>query len=297
MNTRALRYFLAAAEALHFGRAAEQLGIAQPALSQQIRVLEAQLGVELFRRAHRRVELTDAGRVFQEQATALLAASDRAVRLAREAARGTAGELDIGYTGSVVFEPRLQRLLKQFRASFPHVVLTLHEHTVEELLAALEQRRLDIAFIRGPIGAPPPGVETQVFASSDLVLALPPDHPLTAQPRIAASALAGEGFIALPDPPGMGLAHSLRQLGEAAGFSPRIALRAGSVMSVLGLVGAGLGVGLIPRVPMELSSSAVALRELAGAPARTEVLLATRSRMESALERRFVEAVSQTEPA
>lgn len=299
MESRALRYFIAAAEELHVGRAAEQLGIAQPALSQQIRVLEARLGVRLFHRARRRIELTDAGRLYLREAKALLAASERAVRLARAADRGTAGELDIGYSGSVILEPLLHDVLRQLRSDRPAVTLRMHEGVVQQLLDAFKEDKLDIAFLRGPIGQPPAGIATRLFVRTPLVAALPADHRLAGQSRIAMADLAQEAFIALPDPPGVGLAHSLSALAERAGFTPRIALTAGSVMSILGLVGAGLGVSIVPDLPTPASSS-VLLRPLDDAQSFTDVLLLTRSTIRSAVEKRFIamaqEAV-QADPA
>lgn len=288
MHTRALRHFVAAAETQHIGRAAEQLGIAQPALSQQIRALETRLGVQLFRRANRRIELTEAGRVFLTEARQLLLASQRAIRLAQEAERGTAGELHIGYTGVAVFEPRLSTVLQRFRAAYPAVALTMHENTVEELMSALQDQRLDIAFLRGPIGALPPGLKQERFAQSPLVVALPAGHPLARRRRVPMSALQEEKFVVLPDSPGIGLMASLFQLCEQAGFSPRIALKTGSVMSALGLVGAGLGVSVIPYLPPAVSTGAFVLRPIEGTRIKTEVLLLARSRIVSPVERNFL---------
>lgn len=287
MESRALRYFIAAAEELHIGRAAEQLGIAQPALSQQIKVLEARLGVRLFDRARRRIELTDAGRLYLREAKALLAASERAVRLARAADRGTAGELDIGYSGSVILEPRLHDILRRFRSDCTDVTLSMHEGVVQQLLDDLEDDKLDIAFLRGPVTEPPEGIAAQLFTRTPLVAALPADHRLADQSRIAMADLAEEPFITLPDPPGVGLAHSLRMLAGRAGFTARIALTAGSVMSTLGLVGAGLGVSIVPALPGPAASS-ICLRPLGDAQSFTDVLLLTRSTIRSAVEKRFI---------
>lgn len=296
MNFRALRHFVAAAEALHIGRAADSLGIAQPALSQQIRALEAELGVRLFHRANRRVTLTEAGRIFLAEARQILTASDRAVRLAREAERGTAGELHIGYNGSVVFEPRLRHLLERFRAATPDVTLTMHENAVETLLADLQATRLDIAFLRGPIGARPAGIAQEDFAHGPLVAALPAAHPLAERPRIALRDLADETFIGLPDSPGIGLMSSLHQVGERAGFVPRVMLQAGSVMSVLGLVGAGLGVSIIPQMPLSFSSPSFVLRPLDDPAAVTEVFLLYRTQIMSPVERRFLDMAREGQP-
>lgn len=291
MNFRALSYFVASAETLHISRAAEQLGIAQPALSQQIKSLEAELGVRLFHRTNRRVELTDAGRVFLAEARQILSASDHAVRLAREAGQGNAGELNIGYNGSVIFEPLLHRLLTRFRSSYPNVTLAMHEERVEPLLETFHEGKLDIAFVRGPIGSLPPGINKTSFVRSPLVAALPADHALASHTPIPVRELAEEAFIALMDPPGVGLAHSLYQLGESAGFTPKVALRAGSVMSVLGLVGAGLGISVIPRLALEFSSSSFVLRELDNPEAETEVLMLARNRVSSPVENRFLKMV------
>jgi DNA-binding transcriptional LysR family regulator len=291
MNLRTIQYFVTTAEALHVGRAAEQLGIAQPALSQQIRVLEAELGVQLFRRAHRRIELTEAGRVYLDEARQLLATAQRAVRLARAAERGAAGELHIGYSGSAIFEPRLRDLLSRFRAAYPAVTLLLHESTVEEHLAQLQQKRLDIAFVRGPVGPLHPDMKAQTFTRSPLVAALPAEHRLARSPAVSPLDLADDPFIALMDSPGIGLEHSLARLGERAGFLPRVMLRTGSVMSMLGLVGAGLGVGVIPRLPLEFSSSSFVITDLDDEEAVTEVLLLTRRHMSSAAEERFLEMI------
>jgi DNA-binding transcriptional LysR family regulator len=291
MNLRTVQYFVTAAETLHVGRAADQLGIAQPALSQQIRVLEAELGVRLFRRAHRRIELTQAGHVYLDEARQLLATSQRAVRLARAAERGAAGELHIGYSGSAIFEPRLRGLLARFRAAYPAVKLLLHENTVEEHLAQLHQKRLDIAFVRGPVGPLHPDMKAESFTRSPLVAALPADHRLAQCPTISPADLAEEAFIALMDSPGIGLEHSLAQLGERAGFLPQVMLRAGSVMSVLGLVGAGLGVGVIPRFPLEVASTSFVIKDLDDEEAVTEVLLLTQKHMAFAAEERFLEMI------
>jgi len=291
MESRALRYFIAAAEELHVGRAAEQLGIAQPALSQQIRILETRLGVKLFHRARRRIELTDAGHLYLREAKALIAASERAVRLARAADRGTAGELDVGYSGSVILEPRLHGVLRRFRSGSPDVTLTMHEGAVQPLLDDLKDDRLDIAFLRGPIGPLPHGIVAQPFLRGALVAALPADHRLAGQSRVAMAELESDGFVALLDPPGVGLAHSLNLLAERAGFAPRIALRAGSVMSVLGLVGAGFGVSVVPDQPVPTSSSVV-LRPLDDPEPYSEVLLLSRSTVLSAVQKRFI-AIAQ----
>ena len=158
---------------------------------------------------------------------------------------------------------------------------------VQQVLDALKDDKLDIAFLRGPIGATPAGITAQPFVATPLVAALPADHRLAGESRVAMADLAEEPFIVLPDPPGVGLAHSLNDLAERAGFTPRIALTAGSVMSVLGLVGAGLGVSIVPDLPVPASSN-VALRALDDIQPSTEIVLLTRSNIVSAVEKRFI---------
>ncbi len=293
-NDRSLAYFIAAAESLHMGRAAESLGIAQSALSQQIKSLETRLAVRLFDRAHRRIALTEAGALFLEEAKQLLAASARAVRRAREVDQGTAGELHIGYTGSVIFEPLLREWLLRFRSAFPDVVLTMHESAVQQQIDALQDDRLDLALLRGPVAALPAGIGHRVFAPSPLVVALPFAHRLAAAHTVMPADLARETFVGFPDPPGVGLGHSLQLLAARAGFTPHIALHAGSVMSALGLVSAGLGISVIPHLPLQFTSPSVALRPIDDPDARTAVHLLTRTRITSAVARRFAALANRT---
>jgi DNA-binding transcriptional LysR family regulator len=293
MEIRTLRYFLTTAEELHVGRAAERLGIAQPALSQQIRSLEARLQVRLFNRAHRKITLTDAGRVFLGEAKLLMSASERAVRVTREADRGAFGQLNIGYVGSAIFDPLLQMLLRRFMAAYPNVSLVMHESTPERPLEALSTGYFDIALVRGRIGKLLADVERRPFTSSRLVLALPAGHPFVGRDHVHLQEMRDANFIALNDPPATGLADSLHQACQRAGFIPNIALQAGSVMSVLALVGAGFGVTLVPELPPEFLSSTFVLRPLDDPQAQTEIVLLTRKRIDSAIEGRFIAMANQ----
>src|SRR3954471_15007611 len=136
MELRHLRYFVAVAEALHFGRAAERLGISQPPLSQQIQALEAELGVRLFDRSGRKVALTPAGSVFLDEARQTLAQAARAVAAARRAADGVIGEIRIGFTASAPFTALVPRIIHAYRQSFPDVHLRLAEMPTRAQLAA-----------------------------------------------------------------------------------------------------------------------------------------------------------------
>lgn len=288
MEIQGLRYFVVAAEQLHFGRAAEILGIAQPALTQRIQSLEARLQVKLFRRANRRVFLTEAGKAFLLEARALILASERAVRLARNIDRGLAGELAIGYSGTAIFDLSVRELLRQYHASHPGVRLSLHEGTVADLIAALQAGRFDTALVRGPVGAVPKGIQHRRFSSTRLALAIPADHPWADGQPVSLAQFREEPFITINDPPGIGLRSSLIDLCQECGFAPQIALHAGSVMSVLGLVATGLGAAIVPDLPSLFLSPALHRIEIASKSAFTEIVLLTREPATSEAHRQFI---------
>jgi DNA-binding transcriptional LysR family regulator len=156
MELRHLRYVVALAEELHFGRAAARLGISQPPLSQQIQALEAELGARLFERSNRRVALTEVGRLFLEQARMVLAAADRAAEVARRAQRGEIGEIRIAFTASAPFTTLIPQTIFAFRRSHPDVHLQLQEMPTRQQIEALAERRLQIGFLRNPTFPPVP---------------------------------------------------------------------------------------------------------------------------------------------
>ncbi|WP_321968941.1 LysR family transcriptional regulator [Paraburkholderia tropica] len=290
MDVGSLRYFLVAAERLHFGQAAEELGVAQPALSQRIKTLEARVGVRLFDRSRRAVRLTDAGHVFLNEARRLVDMADRAVRLARAAEKGNAGELHIGYGGSVIFVPKVCALLKNFQQSFPDVSVLMHECKVEEQLQGITTGHLDAALLWGPIGPGYPSLRELVFARAAMSVVLQRDHPLAARNEVSLQDMEGENLVALMDPPGRGITHVVDTLLAATDFSPKIILKVSSLMSVLGLAGAGVGSGIVPQLPIDIISPAFVQRPLAGTGQCNEILVVTSRREASALVQNFVEA-------
>src|SRR5260221_5344358 len=151
MELRHLRYFVAVAEEGHVTRAAERLGIQQPPLSQQIRALETELQVQLFRRKPRGVELTQAGQALFAEAQSILQQVEHAVGAARRTARGEAGRIGLGFTSSASFHPFVPRLIRDYRAAHPLVALSLEESGTGELVASLLDERLDAAVVRSPI--------------------------------------------------------------------------------------------------------------------------------------------------
>jgi DNA-binding transcriptional LysR family regulator len=234
-----VQYFVAVAEELHFGRAAERLHIAQPSLSHQIRRLEQQLGVTLFDRDSRRVELTDAGRALLSEGRRLLAHSERTTRLVRSV---SAERLTVGFYGSAA-SALLPDLLRSFNEEHPSAEVSVRElllDQIDELLAG----GVDVAFTRLLPGQA--DVELEVIAREPRVVALPAPHPLSGQPTLRFTDLREESFITNPvveasAPPKRWLAEQARH-----GLPGRIAAEAASVQEILTLVAAGKGVCVVP---------------------------------------------------
>jgi DNA-binding transcriptional LysR family regulator len=196
MELRHLRYFVAVAEELHFNRAAERLHMAQPPLSQQIKQLETELGVELFhRRTKRQVQLTEAGQVLLQAAYSILAQLDQAVCETQRAGRGETGSLTIGFTSSVVYDV-LPAILHQFRQHFPQVDLVLQELTTTQQEEALQNQRIEVGFCHPPIKDT--SLVSETIRLEPLVVVLPATHPLATEPTLSLCSLADEPFISAP---------------------------------------------------------------------------------------------------
>jgi DNA-binding transcriptional LysR family regulator len=243
-----LRYFLAVAEESHLTKAAARLGIRQPPLSQQIRVLEQELGVTLFHRLPRGMELTESGRALLDDARNIVALVDQAVEGVRRVSQGEAGRLTVGFTGSAAFHPFVPSVIRRFRETAPNVRLVLEESSTGELMEAVGAGRVDVAFIRGPYGLGP-GVVVETVLEEPMLAAFPADHPTVKgrpRKRIALSELADESLILYRRHSGPGLYDAIIAACGAAGFSPRVAQEAPRMLSTLSLVAAGLGVSLVP---------------------------------------------------
>lgn len=293
MELRHLRYFIAVAEELHFGRAAEQLGISQPPLSQQIQALEEEVGARLLERTNRRVELTEAGRLFLDESRQVLAQVDKAVQLARRAQRGELGELKVGFTSSAPFTSTVPRSIHAFRQAYPDVHLELHEMSSAETVKALLEDRLQVGVIR-PLALPDNLLAVELFREP-LVAVLRADHPLAAGSAegLEIAALAEEPFVFFPRTFGTGLYDQLIALTREAGFSPRIAQEASEAMTIIGLVSAGLGVSVLPASFRRTRVDGVVYRTLLDPGATTAVWLVRRRGERSPLALSFVELVTR----
>jgi DNA-binding transcriptional LysR family regulator len=297
MDLRHLRYFVAVAEEGHMTRAAERLGIQQPPLSQQIRALESELQVQLFRRKARGVELTQPGQALLAEAHAILQQVEHAVAAARRTARGEAGRVGLGFTSSASFHPLVPRLIREYREAHPLVGLTLEESGTGELVDALRAERLDAAFVRSPIGSAP-GIAVHAVLEEAMVAALPAAHALAARgaaKALALEALAVETFILYRRPLGPGLYDAIIAACQRAGFSPTIGQEAPRMLATLSLVAAGLGVTLVPASMRWLRVHGVAYRSLDPAAGLVAPLnLAYRRTESSAAAQRFIALVRRT---
>jgi DNA-binding transcriptional LysR family regulator len=277
MDSRHFRYFIAAAEELHFARAAERLGVAQPAMSQQIRSLEDQLGVRLFSREKKRVELTEAGAAFLIEARAALASLEKAVRVAQDTARGELGRIIIGFVGSAMYKSSLPEILKAYRTKFPCVELVLEEMGSVQQLEFVESQHIDIAILRDPPPELlPKGLASFELARHKLVAVLPSNHPLADAPTLALSRLAHEPFLALDDRSKISLAPVTVRLCREAGFEPDIRLRLSQIATLIHLVGAGHGVSIIPDLASYLNLPDVHFIPLSGPESYSRLVLVHR---------------------
>lgn len=276
MELRHLRYFLAVAEELHFGRAAARLHISQPPLSQQIRQLEEELGVVLFHRTKRRVELSDAGRLFLGEARAVLDQARQAKRSVQEAGKGVRGRLSIGFVSSACHTV-LPQAVREFRRAYPEVEVSLREMIPAAQLAALARREIDIGLLRPPVTDAELSVESVL--AEPLVVALPADHRLAGRRAVPIKALAKEPFVLFPRQHGPGVHDAVLQICHEAGFAPRAAYEPNEMQTILAYVAAGLGVSIVPGSLMSFRRGPIAFRRLAGAQASIELALAwTRAR-------------------
>nr|WP_199067166.1 LysR family transcriptional regulator [Chromobacterium sp. ASV5] len=291
MELRHLRYFVAVAEELHFTRAAQRLHIGQPPLSQQIQALEAELGVSLFRRHPRKVELTAAGQQFLPRARQILADAAAAAEAARRAARGESGELRLGFTSSLPLTPILHHSLQHYRQAYPAVRLTLREMFTAGQFAALEAGQLDVGFVRFNGPAPSDALRVEELHRDRLRVVVPREHPLAEAAGVHIAQLAEERWIAYPQEAGSGLNAVIRQLARDSGIVLRLAQEAGEAITQIGLVAAGAGIAILPS-PLEcVQIPAVRYVPLLDADAYLAMGVATRAGDESPLVANFLRQV------
>ncbi|WP_260921518.1 LysR substrate-binding domain-containing protein [Novosphingobium sp. 9] len=259
-----MRYFLCVAEELHFGRAAARLGISQPPLSQQVRALEEELGVQLFERTSRRVQLTVAGRQFVPEAQATLDQAEHAMLTARRAQRGEIGRLSLSFSTSVPFMPRIVKALSGFRQENGQVRLDLHELARDLQIDGVVRDEIDIALVRSLVDPPlPAGLVSQCLMREGLVVAMRDDHrfaTLDRRPRV--SDLRGEPLVFYGGSRAAGFADHLVALCRAEGFEADVVLEASSLATLLGLTAAGFGLTVVSNSLARISVERLVFRDL-----------------------------------
>jgi DNA-binding transcriptional LysR family regulator len=273
IELRHLRYFVAVAEELHFGRAAARLHLAQPPLSQQIRKLEEILGHPLFVRTSRAVKLTAAGEVFLERARRTLRNVQEDMDEARSVGRGDEGTLRVGFIGSSMLTP-LPAMLGRYRQLYPKVQLLLSESYTANIAASLNRGALDAGFLRD--GGRVDGLHVEPIFSEPFVAVLPKTHRLAGRSNISPGDLRDEPFVFFT--PGAGrLAYDKpMSLFEEYGFRPHVVQEAPQWLTILRLVGAGLGVSVGPACTRQIAVPNVACPGLRGAKVTSDIELAYR---------------------
>jgi DNA-binding transcriptional LysR family regulator len=287
IEIRHLRYFIAVAEALNFSRAAERLGTAQPSLSQQIRGLEREIGVELFGRGNRRVTLTAAGAEFLAEARELVAHLDRAISHAREAGRGLRGELRVAYSPSTMMST-LPLAIRAYRVGHPDVRITLRALAPTALLEALGRREIDVGVLLDRHGAARlPDIDMRRIGSLPFAIVLPEGHPLAGRHALAIEEIGSETLILY--------ARHLTDVHDIVvgmcrerGFTPARIQEVDRVEAILGLVAAGEGVSIVPRVYESLLFRGVEYAALSPAPKPISMVVARNSAAHSTLAEAFV---------
>ncbi|RDS81705.1 LysR family transcriptional regulator [Dyella monticola] len=270
LELRHLRYFVTVADELHFGRAAERLGISQPPLSQQIHALEQRLGAKLFERKGRGIALTGAGGALLPRARAILTQAERAAESVARSQRGELGELHLGLMSSGPFTVVVPRVLARFRERLPDVRLLIHEMATSQQIDALEQGLIDVGVIRPE--ALPDGISAIELFKDSLTVVMHASNPLASKEGpIDIGELANEDFIFYQRHLGVRLYDEVIALCTRAGFSPRILYQVRELPTIIGLISGGFGVAVLPGSVQRMRVQNVVYRPVAHMEAATAV--------------------------
>jgi DNA-binding transcriptional LysR family regulator len=291
MELRHLRYFVAVAEELNFGRAAERLRIAQPPLSRQIRDLEREIGAALFERVPRGVELTPAGRAFLPEARLTLAQAERSQRSAQRAARGETGRLRVGFVEAATHSGILPDVLSFFRAHLPSVGLSLFELDPLRQAEAFQEGRIDIGILHSPPLDAVRWLRVESIYAEPVILALPKSHVLAGRSRLALASLADEAFVGFPRVVAPEMYDDMIAACRHAGFSPRIVQEAAGWHTLASLVSAGVGVGVVPRSIAEFQQPGVVYRSVRALDVEMSLAAVWKRSERSPVRERFVAAL------
>ncbi|MEP2945102.1 MAG: LysR family transcriptional regulator [Lentilitoribacter sp.] len=294
MELRHLRYFKTVAEEGHITRAAEKLNMQQPPLSLQIKALEQELGVQLFRRLPRGVELTESGKSFYSDTKRLLDDLDRAISKTQRIERGEQGSVTIGFTSSVIFHPSTKLSIQNFREENSEIELNLTEDGSAELVRDVAEQKLDAAFIRTNISHID-NIKTYKLADEEIMLAMPVGHPLLAFDTISASQLGEHPLILYRRSAGPGIYDSVISALNKSASSPNIIQEAPRVGAALNLVATGMGVSFVPASLCSAHSEDIRYRPIKIEPPLTaSILLACRKNEGSVSVRSFIATARKT---
>lgn len=290
IELRHLRYFVAVAEELHFGHAAKRLHLAQPPLSQQIRKLEDILGHALFTRTSRQVKLTSAGVLFLDRARSTLRKVHEDMETARSVGRGELGFLTVGFIGSAMLTS-VPAMLGHYRSRYPRVNLQLRESYTSGVVQALLQGTVDAGFLRD--GGPTEGLEVETAFSEPFISVLPRQHRLAKHATLSAFALRDEPFVFFSPLVGSRAYQKAVSICEERGFRPQVVQEAPQWLTILRLVGAGLGVTLAPACVEGIAAPDVVCRPLQKTAIRSEIELAWRIGEDRAIVKTFCSIARQ----
>ncbi|BFI57902.1 LysR family transcriptional regulator [Yersinia pseudotuberculosis] len=273
IELRHLRYFIAVAEELHFGRAAERLHISQPPLSQQIQILEEQIGARLFARNKRNISLTQAGKLFLKESYQILAQVNSAIEKAACLHRGESGVLTIGFTSSAPLINVVSKNLRTFRQIYPQVHIKMQEVSTKQQIEALLDGRLDLGIMRNT--RLPDALQYRLLLREPLVAVVHEDHPLASLPNgsVKFSSLDEQPFVFFSREVGTALYDEFFTLLTRAGITPYITQEVGEAMTIIGLVSSGLGVSILPASFRRVNVDGVKYLSLDEADATTEMWL------------------------
>lgn len=267
-----LEYFTCLAEIEHYGKAADKLGIAQSALSQQIRALELEIGFRLFQPAGRGIRLSVAGKHYHQSVIELLERHMLAIEQAKKAATGEMGKVTISHVGTALLDPHFLALLKDFRHQYPSIEIQLIELAMPEQLILLRNQKVDLAIIRSPYPLIPEGTVSCTFSTQRLCVAMSPAHPLASRQSLSMKDLVNESFVSYQEPDIQGISGSLIKLAHQAGFNPKIEWRVSAVNNSLGLVNAWSAVSLVPENIVPYNIGNIVFRPLTDADAWTQLI-------------------------
>ncbi|MFK4448541.1 DNA-binding transcriptional LysR family regulator [Caballeronia udeis] len=282
MDLRHLRYFVVVAEELHFTKAAQRIGIAQPPLTFQIKALENELGVQLFDRQPGRVSLTEPGKIYLEEVRVILEHVRTAALRCQLSAKGVTGRLKIGFTESASFREEMTNALHQYRSLFPQIDISLEKNRTGPLMDSLRQGRIDVAFVRPPIESDAE-IQFVLISTEPMVAVVPKGHRLEGSSTIALEELRDELFVLYSRTTRSGLPEMVINACEASGFMPKVVQYAPQISSTINLVAGGLGISIVPACMRSSRADAVRYIPLTGAGAGISARLGIAHRVKGLL--------------